>query len=305
MKKIILLFFVFIAGKTFCQTEKPFIHLVDPTKENIKVKTARQFLSGATCKTCSLTINGEPVKVYPTGAFAYEMNLKVGDTSFTLTASNTANATVTKKLDYNYSLPLPPDTVKTLTIASIETYPEGNLYVHAGDKIKFKVKTLPGCTVTANTNIPLYEMPTGTNNKMPGIYQGEYIVKERDSFLVSKFNINVTDKTGKTITQKTTNWVSNFGPLAPNIAVTKGRLAHLLFGLGEDRLGGAKIGYLDSMVQLNIVGKIGTKYKVQLSKYRTAYIDDDAIQFLPKGNFTPESLTNNLRTYGDSLYDYV
>jgi N-acetylmuramoyl-L-alanine amidase len=96
-----------------------------------------------------------------------------------------------------------------------------------------------------------------------------------------------------------------FSPLNPSVAVTKGRLAHLLFGLGEDRLGGAKIGYLDSLVQLNIVGKAGSKYKVQLSKYRSAFIDDDAIQFLPRGTFTPESLTNNLRTYGDSLYDYV
>jgi N-acetylmuramoyl-L-alanine amidase len=91
----------------------------------------------------------------------------------------------------------------------------------------------------------------------------------------------------------------------PNIAITKGRLAHLLYGLGEDRLGGAKIGYLDSMVQLQIVGKVGSKYKVQLSKYRTAYIDDDAVEFLPKGSFTPESLTGSWRVYGDSLYDYI
>ncbi|MBK7307061.1 MAG: N-acetylmuramoyl-L-alanine amidase [Chitinophagaceae bacterium] len=171
-----------------------------------------------------------------------------------------------------------------------------------GDRIKFKVKALTGCTVFANGNIPLYEM---LQNKMPGIYQGEYVVKETDSFLVSKLQITITDSIGKAVTKQTKYWVSMFGPLAPNIAVTKGRLAHLLYGLGNDRLGGAKIGYVDSMVLLNVVGKVGSQYKVRLSKYRTAFIDDDAVEFLPKGSFTPESLTDRWTVYGDSAFDYV
>ena len=303
MKRILIIGMLFSSVEVIGQDiQKPFIRLVEPSKEKNNVKAARQFLIGSTCKTCNLTINGQMAKVYPTGAFAYEVNLKPGDTTFNLIAFAEENKTINRSVSYSYTLPAQPDTVKTLSIASIETFPEGNLYVQAGDKIKIRVKTLTGSTIVANNTIPLYEMP---NNKMPGIYQGEYTVKETDSFLVSKFTIKVTDKTGKSIEGKSTNWISMFGPLAPNIAVTKGRLAHLLFGLGEDRLGGAKIGYLDSMVQLNVVGKVGSQYKVQLSKYKTAYIDDDLVQFLPKGTFTPESLTENWRVTGDSLYDYV
>ena len=281
---------------------KPFIKLVEPAKAENKVRAARNFIVGSTCKTCNLTINGKEVKVYPTGAFAYEVNLKPGDTAFNIIAFTAPDKTVNKKLNYNYTLPPPPDTVKTLDIATIETLPEGNLFVMPGDRIKFKVKALTGCTVVANGNIPLYEMP---NNKMPGIYQGEYVVKETDSFLVSKIPVTITDKTGKAVTKPTKYWVSMFGPQAPNVAVTKGRLCHLLFGLGDDRLGGAKIGYLDSMVLLNVVGKVGKEYKVRLSKYRTAYIDEDSLQFLPKGSFTPESLTDKWTVYGDSAFDYV
>ncbi|MEI9955722.1 MAG: hypothetical protein WDM90_05290 [Ferruginibacter sp.] len=47
--------------------------------------------------------------------------------------------------------------------------------VQAGDKIKFKVKALTGCTVVAGKDIPLYEM----NVAMPGIYQGEYSSKRK------------------------------------------------------------------------------------------------------------------------------
>ncbi len=294
--------FLLIVAIAQAQTiDKPFIKLVTPLKEKNNVNSSRNFLIGSTCKNCNLTVNGNAVKVYATGAFAYELNLKTGDTSFSLIAFNAPDKSVNKKITYNYSLPAPQDTVKTLDIASIETFPQGNLLVQPGDKIKFRVKALTGCTVVAGKNIPLYEMPVA----MPGIYQGEYVIKETDSFLVAKFPVTITDISGRSITKESKNTISMFSPYSPAIAVTKGRLAHLLFGLGEDRLGGAKIGYLDSMVQLNIIGKVDKKYKVQLSKYHTAYIDDDNIQFLPKGNFTPESLTNSWRVYGDSLYDYV
>lgn len=302
MKKITAAFLIIVYGTVSAQNnDKPFIKLVTPLKEKNNVNSSRNFLIGSTCKNCNLTVNGNVVKVYPTGAFAYELNLTTGDTSFTLIAFNAPDKSVNKKITYNYSLPAPQDTVKTLDIASIETFPQGNLLVQPGDKIKFRVKALTGCSVVAGKNIPLYEMPVA----MPGIYQGEYVIKETDSFLVAKFPVTVTDVDGRSVTKESKNTVSMFSPYSPAIAVTKGRLAHLLFGLGEDRLGGAKIGYLDSMVQLNIVGKVDKKYKVQLSKYRTAYIDDDSIKFLPKGNFTPESLTTSWRVYGDSLYDYV
>jgi N-acetylmuramoyl-L-alanine amidase len=179
------------------------------------------------------------------------------------------------------------------------------LLVSPGDKIKFSVKALPGCTVVANANIPLYEMPTSELNPVPGIYQGEYDIKATDSFLLAKIPVTITDPSGKSVTRRTENKISMLGPNAPNMVVTKGRLAHLLFGLGDDRLGGAKIGYIDSLIPLRITGKAGSLYKVRLSKYRTAYVNDEEVDVLPNGNFTPESLTGNWKVYGDSLFDYV
>ena len=85
---------------------------------------------------------------------------------------------------------------------------------------------------------------------------------------------------------------------ASDMIVTKGRLAHLLYGTGEDRLGGAKIGYIDSMIPLHVTGKTGDLYRVQLSKYRTAYIPDEVVDPLPKGSFSPASLTTNWKVYG-------
>ncbi len=305
MKKLIVpLFFLLYTSASAQKDDKPFIRLANPVKENNAVRSARQYLSGATCKNCLLTINDEPVKVYSTGGFAYEMDMRPGVNTFNLVATGTGKTNVSKKLTYHYTIPV-PDTVKELGISKIEIFPEGNLIVTPGDKIQFRVKALTGCTVTANNNIPLYEMPVTDANRMPGIYQTEYTIKESDSFSMTRIPVSITDPAGKTISQRAESKISMLNSLASDMVITRGRLAHLLFGNGDDRLGGAKIGYIDSLIPLRIKGKEGSLYKVQLSKYRTAYIPGEEVEFLPKGTFTPSSLTSNWRVYGDSVYDYV
>lgn len=84
---------------------------------------------------------------------------------------------------------------------------------------------------------------------------------------------------------------------------TTGTLPFLEYGIGDDRLGGAKMTFLDSNILLKVVDSFKTKYKVQLSKYHAAYIDKkNLVSPLPG---TENHLTGNWRVYGDSVYDYV
>jgi len=86
---------------------------------------------------------------------------------------------------------------------------------------------------------------------------------------------------------------------------TTGRLPYLEYGLGDDRLGGAKMTYLDTNVLMKVTDSVGTDYKVQLSNHHVAY--------LPKQNFKgdtsirlqPYYLTGSWRVWGDDQYDYV
>lgn len=86
---------------------------------------------------------------------------------------------------------------------------------------------------------------------------------------------------------------------------TKGPLAYLEYGLGDDRLGGAKMGYLDSNVVLKVVDSIHSDYKVQLSGRHAAYIPKSAVvpalEIVPK----PYYLSSSIKVYGDDKYDYV
>ncbi|MFL5739252.1 MAG: N-acetylmuramoyl-L-alanine amidase [Flavisolibacter sp.] len=88
------------------------------------------------------------------------------------------------------------------------------------------------------------------------------------------------------------------------IGRTTGPLPYLEYGLGEDRLGGAKIGFLDTNVLCRVVDSNATRYKIQLSSQHFAY--------LPKQNFRsdtvgvqPYYLSSSWRVWGDQVYDYV
>ncbi|MEJ0102460.1 MAG: N-acetylmuramoyl-L-alanine amidase [Bacteroidota bacterium] len=86
---------------------------------------------------------------------------------------------------------------------------------------------------------------------------------------------------------------------------TTGPLPFLEYGLGEDRLGGAKMTFLDTNILVKITDSINNKYKIELSQNHFAY--------LPKENFRADSfiqlrpyyLTGNWKVSGDEKYDYV
>jgi N-acetylmuramoyl-L-alanine amidase len=89
------------------------------------------------------------------------------------------------------------------------------------------------------------------------------------------------------------------------IGKTKGSLPYLEYGLGIDRLGGAKMTFLDTGILVKVIDSTVVNYKVQLSK--------DHVAWLPKENFTKDSsvkapsfyLTNSCMVNGDDKYDYV
>jgi N-acetylmuramoyl-L-alanine amidase len=62
---------------------------------------------------------------------------------------------------------------------------------------------------------------------------------------------------------------------------TTGALPYFEYGLGTDRLGGAKMGYLDTGIVVKVVDSTIGTYKIQLSREHFAY--------LPKTNFKKDS----------------
>lgn len=86
---------------------------------------------------------------------------------------------------------------------------------------------------------------------------------------------------------------------------TKGELPFLNYGLGEDRLGGAKMGYIDSNVLIKVVDSVKNDYKVQLSANHFAYLPKQNFKIDTSAKLRPYYLTSSWRVWGDDKYDYV
>ena len=86
---------------------------------------------------------------------------------------------------------------------------------------------------------------------------------------------------------------------------TIGDLSSLKYGPGTDRLGGAKMTYIDTCIVMQVVDSLNDDYIVQLSKYHRAFIGKNNLQHIQ--NYTPANytLTSSWTVYGDEKYDYV
>jgi len=89
------------------------------------------------------------------------------------------------------------------------------------------------------------------------------------------------------------------------LARSSGRFTMLATGLGEDRLGGAKMGYIDTAVLLRIIDSTKELYKVQLSKLHTAFISKNDLKKDTVSKELPYYLTGSFSIKGDDTYDYV
>jgi N-acetylmuramoyl-L-alanine amidase len=86
---------------------------------------------------------------------------------------------------------------------------------------------------------------------------------------------------------------------------TKGALPFLEYGLGDDRLGGAKMTFLDTNVVMKVVDSVKDDYKVQLSTNHYAYLAKSSFISDSTIHIRPYYLTSSWKVYGDDKYDYV
>lgn len=86
---------------------------------------------------------------------------------------------------------------------------------------------------------------------------------------------------------------------------TQGPMPFLKYGPGIDRLGGARMTYLDTAVFLQVVDSLRDDYIVRLSQNHQAFIPKENVKFLSELQRPDYLLTSSWTVYGDESYDYV
>ncbi|UYZ62443.1 N-acetylmuramoyl-L-alanine amidase [Hymenobacter weizhouensis] len=190
-------------------------------------------------------------------------------------------------------------------ITSFETVPAADQWLSPGDRLQVRLVGQPGGRATFLNGQPLWELPPAQAQGRRGVYQGSYLVQPGDTLRGRRLSATLTTPDSLTATALTAQTVQFLEPQQVQLAATRGALAYLNYGLGEDRLGGAKLGYLDSLVTLHVTGRVGDQYRVRLAEARTAWVPEEVVRLLPPGGFVPASLTGSISVQGDSVFDYV
>lgn len=86
---------------------------------------------------------------------------------------------------------------------------------------------------------------------------------------------------------------------------TSGQLPFLKYGPGTDRLGGAKMTYIDTSVVLQVVDSLKDDYIVRLSTNHKAFIPKEQVKFVNDFRRPNYFLTSSWNVSGDEKYDYV
>ena len=84
-----------------------------------------------------------------------------------------------------------------------------------------------------------------------------------------------------------------------------GKLPQLAYSNGEDRLGSAKMGYIDTGIVLPVIDSTKELYHVRLSKNHTAFIDKNQMNLNMDTSAQKPALTESWSVRGDSVFDYV
>ncbi len=283
--------------------QKPTLTISQPTQDSTTVTTAKQYITGTTTAS-SITINGTTTKVYATGVYAYQASLAVGSNVYVINAVSN-NKSTSKRVVYTY---LPPKLIRETDSAIIETIttePSGDVVLQPGEYIKVKVKAKPNCTITLNQLHTLTEIPKSQTKGIAGYYQYNYKVTEANAALLTKINLQLYQGGVLKHTKTDKSTYSLLPQAQPLIVATNAKYTAVYSGLGQDRLGGTKAGYLDSGVLMQVIGRVNNMYKVQWNSNYTVYLPTAAATVQPNGTPIPSSLSNNVSIVADSLYEYI
>jgi N-acetylmuramoyl-L-alanine amidase len=94
-------------------------------------------------------------------------------------------------------------------------------------------------------------------------------------------------------------------PASFRLVKTTGKLPHLEYGPGDDRLGGAKMTYLDTNILLTVIDSFESDYIVRLSNQHKAFITKESVASIENKTAKPYYLSGNWKVFGDSIYDYL
>lgn len=320
MKYLAAAFCVFISSvfsqvqrdTTFIVARKDsfFLRVVIPDRDTIRTQASRQRISASTLPSAKAVINGKEARVYPSGAFAGLVNVPLDTSVMRLVVFSPTGDSLWKDYVLIRPQPLKSSPRDPLVIEPVMMEPSQDLWLGKDDILEVRFKGSPGYEASfdidgVESDIPMRELPPNEAGGLEGIYIGRYVVKEEDEAR----NVPIVFRLKKSFWSRekaeSRGKVSIIPLELPRVAEVTGRRPFLNAGLGEDRLGGAKLGYIPAGVKVQVTGKVGRQYRVRLSESLTGWLPEEFGRLLPLETPRPRSLVSSLSATGNDRQDAV
>jgi N-acetylmuramoyl-L-alanine amidase len=292
------------------QSDSLYMRFVSPEHDSIKSNAPRVNFAACTNPTAKVFINAKEVKVYGSGAFIGSVNIAVGINPVRVVARATNGDSLVKLFVFTRPEPPKPLTHEPAVIDAQSIEPRQNLWLGKDDILEVKFRGSPRYQAyldiaDVESGIPMFELPASDSTTGSGTYIGRYKVRESDEVRDVPVRVRLKKSFWSSEKAFSAGKVSILPREFPRVAIVTGRRPFLNAGLGEDRLGGAKLGYLQAGIRVRVVGKVGRQYKIQLSDAMVGWLPEDFAQLLPVETPQPRSLVSSISTSGNAAEDLI
>ncbi len=292
------------------KSDSLYLRVVIPDRDTIQTPSSRHRIAASTNPSARAFINGKEVKVYPSGAFVSLLTLVVGENPVRVLVESTTGDSLVK--DYVFVRPEPskplPHEPAVIDPASVE--PSQDRWLGKDDILEVRFKGSPGYEAyfdieDVESGIPMTELTSKEGNGGDGIYIGRYKVKETDEVRDKPVRVRLKKSFWSSEKAYSKGKVTILPQELPRVAIVAGRKPFLNAGLGEDRLGGAKLGYIQGGIRVQVTGKVGRQYRIRLSDAMISWLPEEFAQLLPLDTPQPRSLTGSIVVSGTNGDDIV
>lgn len=287
-----------------------FLRIIVPGRDTIRTATPRYRVSGSTVPGARVFIQDAEARVVRTGAFGGAFTLS-GDTSLRrILVVGPAGDSLTRDVVFIRPERLKSSPRDTLVIDDAMMRPNEDLWLMAGDVLEARFKGSPGWKATfsipdVESGLPMRELSPAEAGGLSGVYVGRYLVKPGDATSGSPVEFKLKRSFFSRVTAASRAKVWIVSDSLPRTAEVVGRKPFLNVGLGSDRLGGAKLGYVQPGALIRITGKVDDQYRVRLSSSMQAWIPQEYVRLLPPDAPAPSSLTGSISVTGTDSQDVV
>ena len=287
-----------------------FLQVQIPNKDTIRTFSSHLRIAACTRPEATAFLNGKQTKVYPSGAFVGLVNVNIGITNLRCTVVSTKGDSLWKEFVILRPEPMKNSSHDTLVIEEAMMEPSQDMWLMTGDVLEMRFKGSPGWEATCDipgikSDIPMYEQLPKEADGFSGVYIGHYKIKPDDEIheVPIVFRLKKSFWSREKVFSKAK--ISFLPGETLRVAEVTGNRPFLNTGLGGDRLGGSKLGFLQASVRLAVTGKIGSQYRIRLSETMNAWLPEEFAKLLPPDTPLPRSLAGAISVTGYNSEDLV